>query len=89
MVDAHHLAGKQVLLDVVYNHTAEGGVADPTYSYEALNRKNIYALNKEGNLVENTGCGNMFDMTKPAVIREIVESLRYWVLEMRCRWVPF
>ena len=82
MVDALHVAGKQVLLDVVYNHTAEGGVADPTYSYEALNRKNIYALNESGNLVENTGCGNMLDMTKPAVIREIVESLRYWVTEM-------
>lgn len=82
MVDTLHGAGKKVFIDVVYNHTAEGGVDDPTYSYEALNRRNMYVIDRNGNLVEDTGCGNMLDMTKPAVIREIVESLRYYVTEM-------
>jgi glycogen operon protein len=82
MVDALHGAGKEVILDVVYNHTGEGGVADPTYSYDALNRDNTYKLDSYGNHVNDTGTGNTLDVTKPAVVREIVESLRYYVDEM-------
>ena len=84
MVDTLHGAGKTVILDVVYNHTAEGGPADPTYSYEALNRANIYKFSSRGtgNLVDDSGCGNTLDMMKPAVVREIIESLRYWVDDM-------
>lgn len=84
MVDSLHGAGQKVFIDVVYNHTAEGGAADPTYSYEALNRKNTYKFDKNGsgNLIDDSGCSNTLDMTKPAVVREIMDSLRYWVTEM-------
>lgn len=84
MVDTFHGAGKKVFLDVVYNHTAEGGPDDPTFSQEALNRKNTYKLdgNCRGNLIDDSLCGNTLDMTKPAVVREIIESLRYFVMEM-------
>lgn len=83
-VDALHGAGKKVYLDVVYNHTAEGGVADPTYSYEALNRNNMYKFEGQdnGNPVDDTGCGNTLNVTNPVVVSEIVESLHYWVAEM-------
>lgn len=78
-IDRLHEAGKVVIMDVVYNHTAEGGTDDPTYSYELLNRKNIYKL-RNGDHQNDSGCGNTLDMTKPAVVREIIESLE-WMVE--------
>lgn len=82
MVDTLHGAGIKVHIDVVFNHTAEGGPGDPTYSYEALNGSNIYKVDAHGNRFDDTGCGNTLDVTKPAVIREILASMRYWVEEM-------
>src|SRR4051812_24294326 len=84
MVRALHDAGLEVILDVVYNHTAEGNHLGPTLSLRGIDNCAYYRL-----LVENqryyldfTGCGNTLNMQSPQVLQLIMDSLRYWVLEM-------
>ena len=81
MVRALHDAGIEVLLDVVYNHTAEGDETGPTLSFRGLDDGGYYRLDGE-RYVDYTGCGNTLDAREPHVLQVIMDSLRYWVTEM-------
>ena len=84
MVKVLHSAGIEVILDVVYNHTAEGDHLGPTLSFRGVDNASYYRLNAD-NLryyVDYTGCGNTLNMQHPRVLQLIMDSLRYWVLEM-------
>jgi glycogen operon protein len=82
MVDALHEAGIEVVLDVVYNHTAEGGHNGPVYSFKGLDNNGYYHTNEDGSYRDNTGCGNMMNMSNPAARKLVMDSLRYWVDEI-------
>ncbi|HEX7353884.1 MAG TPA: glycogen debranching protein GlgX [Mycobacteriales bacterium] len=82
MVRALHDADIEVLLDVVYNHTAEGDETGPTLSFRGLDDGGYYRLDGE-RYVDYTGCGNTLDARQPHVLQVIMDSLRYWVTEMR------
>ena len=83
MVSALHEAGIQVLLDVVYNHTGEGGHEGPTLSYRGIDHGGYYRLTDDNrNDYDVTGCGNSFATSQPGVQRLVLDSLRYWVSEM-------
>ncbi|HET6611216.1 MAG TPA: glycogen debranching protein GlgX [Kofleriaceae bacterium] len=83
MVRMLHEAGIEIILDVVYNHTAEGDHRGPTLCFRGLDN-NYYRLapNQPGRYVDYTGCGNSLNMRHPHVLQLIMDSLRYWVLEM-------
>ncbi|SCX09707.1 glycogen debranching protein GlgX [Candidatus Aquiluna sp. UB-MaderosW2red] len=76
-----HRAGIEVLMDVVYNHSAEGGHKGLTYSYRGLDNSSYYRQDDEGNYHDTTGCGNSFDFSNPMVQRLTLDSLRYWASE--------
>ena len=84
MVKAMHAAGIEVILDVVYNHTAEGDQLGPTLAYRGISNPSYYKLGAEDPryYADYTGCGNTFDARQPKVLQLIMDSLRYWVLEM-------
>jgi glycogen operon protein len=83
MVKALHRASIEVILDVVYNHTAEGDDRGPIFCYKGLQNDTYYILEKEGSAYGNyTGCGNTLNANQPIVRRLIVDSLRYWVRKM-------
>ncbi|HUN94377.1 MAG TPA: glycogen debranching protein GlgX [Burkholderiaceae bacterium] len=84
MVDALHRAGLEVVLDVVYNHSAEGSEAGPTLSLRGLDNAAYYRLQPDDRArTDNlTGCGNTLDFSQRAVVRLVLDSLRYWVAEM-------
>jgi isoamylase len=83
MVKALHRAGIEVILDVVYNHTAEGGCDGPTLSFRGLDNEAYYILEHDRSKYANySGCGNTLNSNHPAVRRMIIDSLRYWVGEM-------
>ncbi len=84
MVRALHAAGLEVILDVVYNHTAEGNHFGPTVSLRGIDNASYYRLEpKEPRFYQDfTGCGNTLNMRSPRVLQLIMDSLRYWVLEM-------
>ncbi len=84
MVRALHAAGLEVILDVVYNHTAEGSHLGPTLSFRGIDNSAYYRLVKENEryYMDYTGCGNTLNMLHPRVLQLIMDSLRYWVLEM-------
>jgi isoamylase len=83
MVKALHRAGIEVILDVVYNHTAEGGQDGPTLSFRGMDNTAYYILEEERARYANfTGTGNTLNANHPIVRRMIVDSLRYWVEEM-------
>ncbi len=84
MVRTLHLEGIEVILDVVYNHTAEGNHLGPTLSLRGIDNPVYYRLNSaEPRYYEDhTGCGNTLDIRHPAVLRMVMDSLRYWVTEM-------
>ena len=79
MVDALHDAGLQVYLDVVYNHTAEGGPGQRAYCWRGLGERAYYRHDEHGNYVDVTGCGNSVNFADPQVVRMALDSLRYWV----------
>jgi glycogen operon protein len=80
MVDALHEAGIEVILDVVYNHTAEGNELGPTLSFRGVDNLAYYRLaNEPRHYYDTTGCGNTLDMSHPKVLRLVMDSLRYWV----------
>jgi isoamylase len=83
MVKSLHSAGIEVILDVVYNHTAEGGRLGPTLSFRGIDNLAYYRV-VEGNLreyMDYTGTGNTLNMRHPRVLQLIMDSLRYWVTE--------
>ncbi len=84
LVKALHGAGIEVILDVVYNHTAEGSHLGPTLSLRGIDNAAYYRLSPEDRryYFDFTGCGNTLNMTHPRVLQLIMDSLRYWVLEM-------
>jgi glycogen operon protein len=83
MVKALHAAGIEVILDVVYNHTAEGDQRGPTLSMRGIDNAAYYRLaNDRSRYVDFTGCGNSLNCQHPRVLQLIMDSLRYWVLEM-------
>jgi glycogen operon protein len=83
MVKAFHQAGIEIVLDVVYNHTAEGGYGGPTYSFRGIDNTTYYLLNDQRNSYLNySGCGNTLNTNNRYVRSMIVDSLRYWVEEM-------
>jgi glycogen operon protein len=83
-VRALHAAGIEVILDVVYNHTAEGNHLGPTLSLRGVDNVSYYRLSPfdARNYLDFTGCGNTLNMLHPRVLQLIMDSLRYWVLEM-------
>ncbi|MCC7155885.1 MAG: glycogen-debranching protein [Bryobacterales bacterium] len=82
MVKAFHEAGIEVWLDVVYNHTAEGGAAGPTYSLRGLDNSSYYLVQPDGSYLNDSGCGNTTRCAHPAVRALVLRSLRYWAGEM-------
>ena len=81
MVKSLHEAGLEVILDVVYNHTAEGGKHQQTYSFRGLGDEVYYRHDDHGNYLDTTGCGNTLDLNEPQVLALVLDSLRYWVQE--------
>ncbi|MFJ1925894.1 glycogen debranching protein GlgX [Streptomyces sp. NPDC088131] len=83
MVRAMHDAGIEVILDVVYNHTAEAGELGPTLSLRGIDNRGYYRLQSDARrYADYTGCGNTLHVVQPNVLRLITDSLRYWVTEM-------
>ncbi|WP_424205528.1 glycogen debranching protein GlgX, partial [Sulfuricaulis sp.] len=84
MVKTLHSNGIEVILDVVYNHTAEGNQMGPTLSFRGIDNEAYYRLSPEDPryYTDFTGCGNTLNMQHPRVLQLIMDSLRYWVLEM-------
>lgn len=85
MVRALHTAGIEVILDVVYNHTAESWHLGPTLSFRGIDNASYYRLREDDKrfYVNDTGCGNCLNMAHPTVLQLTVDSLRYWVETMR------
>jgi len=83
MVKSLHEAGLEVIIDVVYNHTAEEGIDGPTLSFRGIGNDDYYYLTDGGRrYVDYTGCGNSLDASHPHVLQLILDSLRYWATEM-------
>jgi isoamylase len=84
MVKALHSAGIEVILDVVYNHTAEGSHLGPTLSFRGIDNAAYYRLLHDDPryYMDYTGCGNTLNMLHPRVLQMIMDSLRYWITEM-------
>ena len=82
MVRGLHAAGLEVILDVVYNHTCEGGKDGPSLSFRGLGERDHYKLLDGGRYYDTTGCGNTLDVGDLDVLRMVMDSLRYWVTEM-------
>lgn len=82
MVRRLHEAGIEVIMDVVYNHTAEGNEMGPTLSFRGIDNANYYILADEPrHYFDTTGCGNSLDMRHSRVLQMVMDSLRYWVEE--------
>jgi glycogen operon protein len=82
MVKRLHEAGLEVLLDVVYNHTAEEGRGGPTFSFRGIDNAAYYRHDAHGRYVDTTGCGNTLDFGGQAPVRLVLDSLRYWAGEL-------
>ncbi len=76
-----HRAGIAVILDVVYNHTAEGNHLGPIYSFKKLANRRYYILNPDGTYQNHSGCGNTFSCNDSLSRQHILDSLRYWISE--------
>ncbi|WP_422918845.1 glycogen debranching protein GlgX [Rhizosaccharibacter radicis] len=83
MVSAIHEAGLEVILDVVYNHTAEGNERGPTLSFKGIDNASYYRLlpDQKRYYINDTGTGNTVNLSHPRVIQMVTDSLRYWVTE--------
>jgi len=83
MVKVLHAAGIEVILDVVYNHTGEGSEMGPTVCFRGIDNASYYRLTDDKRYyMDYTGCGNTLNANLPSVLRLIMDSLRYWILEM-------
>src|SRR5215212_5618694 len=91
MVRNLHDAGIEVILDVVYNHTAEGNQLGPTVSFRGIDNASYYRLSPENPryYMDFTGCGNTLHMRNPRVLQFIMDSLRYWAINMRVDGLRF
>lgn len=85
MVKTLHAAGLEVILDVVYNHTAEGNHLGPTLNFKGADNTSYYRLEQDNKqfYTDYTGTGNTLNMVEPFVLKMVMDSLRYWVLEMK------
>lgn len=85
MVKCMHDAGMEVILDVVYNHTAEGNHLGPTLSWRGIDNRSYYLLENENPRYYSnyTGCGNTLNLKHPRVLQMVMDSLRYWAQQMR------
>jgi isoamylase len=83
MTARYHDAGIEVILDVVYNHTAEGNELGPTLSFKGIDNASYYRLvpNSKRHYINDTGTGNTLNLSHPRVIQMVTDSLRYWVEE--------
>ncbi len=90
MVKALHRAGIEVILDVVYNHTAEGNHLGPMLSFRGIDNRSYYRLMPDDPrmYMDFTGTGNSLNPVHPSVLRLIMDSLRYWVTDMSCGRFP-
>lgn len=80
MVGLLHKAGIEVIIDVVFNHTAEAGLEGPTLSFKGLNNSGYYRLLDDScDYINDTGCGNTVNIDDPYTLKLILDSLRYWV----------
>lgn len=77
-VDRLHENGIEVILDVVYNHTAEGGPGGPHITFKGIDNRNWYRHGGTNHYIDNTGCGNTFSAGKPHGVRLVIDSLRWW-----------
>ena len=83
MVQAFHQAGIEVILDVVFNHTAEGNENGPTFCFRGIDNDIFYMLEDDKRFYKNyTGTGNTINTNHPVVREYILDALRYWVIEM-------
>jgi isoamylase len=84
MVDALHDAGIEVILDVVFNHTAEGGRMGPTFNFRGIDNLSYYRLQNENRryYINDSGCGNTLNLSNPFVIQMVMDCLRHWVTVM-------
>jgi len=78
-----HAEGLEVVLDVVYNHTAEEGPTGPTTSLRGIDNESYYRQNPQGHYIDVTGCGNTVDFAVPAAQRLVLDSLKYWANEVQ------
>jgi glycogen operon protein len=85
MVNHLHAAGLEVVLDVVYNHTAEGNEGGPTLSFKGIDNASYYRLmpDNKRHYINDTGTGNTMNLSHPRVLQMVADSLRYWATEMR------
>ena len=85
MIARLHDGGLEVILDVVYNHTAEGNERGPTLSFKGIDNKSYYRLmpDQPRFYINDTGTGNTLNLSHPRVIQMVMDSLRYWVSETR------
>lgn len=83
MVKLLHQAGLEVILDVVYNHTAEEGIGGPRSSLRGIDNRSYYRQQDDGAYVDVTGCGNAIDTSTDAAARLILDSLRYWAVDLQ------
>ena len=83
MVKLLHEAGLEVILDVVYNHTAEEGPDGPTTSLRGIDNATYYRQTIRGSYIDVTGCGNSINTANPPVARMVLDSLRYWANELQ------
>ena len=79
MVDQLHRSGLEVVLDVVYNHSAESDTLGPTLSWRGLDNASWYALDPAGRYLNFSGCGNSLNLTQPCAVQMVMDSLRWWV----------
>ena len=82
MVAALHAAGLEVVVDVVFNHTCEGGPDGPTLSLRGYEAPAYYLHDEDGHMADITGCGNTLEAASPTVVRLVADSLRYWTTEL-------
>ena len=83
MVKLLHEAGLEVIMDVVYNHTAEEGLGGPTTSLRGIDNANYYRQTPDGAYIDVTGCGNSLNTSTPAAQRLVLDSLRYWANDLQ------
>lgn len=82
LVKSLHSAGIEVIIDVVFNHTAEGGWDRSVINFKGLENSVYYILDDSGDYINYSGCGNTLNCNHPVVMKMILDSLQYWVLEM-------
>jgi len=85
MVNQFHAHGIEVILDVVYNHTAEGNELGPTLSFKGIDNASYYRLlpDQQRYYINDTGTGNTVNLSHQRVLQMVADSLRYWATEMR------